>query len=128
MTRLATGIDIVEIERFEGALDRHGDHFLERVFTQRELDETGDRPASLAARFAAKEAVTKALGCGIGPVTWHEIEILRDSQSAPALHLHGTAREMADELGLSVWSLSLSHTHSHAVAMVVAMKNDGEED
>ena len=128
MTSLATGIDIVEIERFEGALDRHGDHFLERVFTQRELDETGDRPASLAARFAAKEAVTKALGCGIGPVTWHEIEILRDSQSAPALHLHGTAREMADELGLSVWSLSLSHTHSHAVAMVVAMKNDGEED
>lgn len=128
MTRLATGIDIVEIERFEGALDRHGDHFLERIFTQRELGETGDRPASLAARFAAKEAVTKALGCGIGPVTWHEIEILRDSQSAPALHLHGTARDMADELGLSVWSLSLSHTHSHAVAMVVAMENDGEED
>ena len=123
MTRLATGIDIVEIERFEGALDRHGDHFLERIFTEDELGEIGDRPASLAARFAAKEAVAKALGCGIGPVTWHEIEILRDSQSAPALHLHGAAQDMAAELRLSIWSLSLSHTRLHAIAMVVAMSD-----
>jgi len=124
MTRLATGIDMVEIERFEGAVARHGDHFLERVFTSRELAEAGDRPASLAARFAAKEAVTKALGCGIGPVTWHEIEILRDKRKAPVLQLHGRAHKLAVGSGLATWSISLSHTHSHAIAMVVAMGTD----
>ena len=124
MTRLATGVDMVEIERFEGAVARHGTHFLERIFTARELAEARDRPASLAARFAGKEAVTKALGSGIGPVTWHEIEILRDKQKAPVLHLHGRAHKLAVESGLATWSISLSHTHSHAIAMVVALGED----
>lgn len=120
MSKLATGIDIVDIERFEGALARHGNHFLDRIFTPRELDQAGGRPFSLAARFAAKEAVTKALGCGIGPVTWHDIEILRNSQRAPVLCLCGAAQERADELGLGTWSISLSHTHTNAIALVVA--------
>lgn len=121
MSNLATGIDIVDIERFESAINRHGSHFLERIFTSRELSQVGDRPVSLAARFAAKEAVTKALGCGIGPVTWHEIEILRNGQQAPVLNLYGAAHQKALELGLGTWSLSLSHTHTNAIAIVVAM-------
>lgn len=121
MSRLATGIDIIEIERFEGAVGRHGDHILERIFTARELAEVGGHPASLAARFAAKEAVAKALGCGIGTVTWREIEILRDDQKAPVLYLNGAAKVLADEQGLETWSLSLSHTHAQAIAVAVAL-------
>jgi holo-[acyl-carrier protein] synthase len=77
--------------------------------------------ASLAARFAAKEAVSKALGCGIGAVGWHDIEILRGSEREPTLTLHGAALKLADDLGFLQWSLSLSHTRLHAIAMVVAL-------
>lgn len=101
---------------------RHGNHFLERIFTERELSEVGNKPASLAARFAAKEAVTKALGTGIGQVTWHDIEILRGSECAPTLVLSGAAESLASDLGVTAWSVSLSHTQSHAIAMVVAIK------
>ena len=121
MTRLRTGIDLVEIERFENAVRRHGARFLKRVFTPQELAEVGDNLASLAARFAAKEAVAKALGTGIGPVRWQEIEVLRGPARQPALHLHGAASQLAEELDLENWSISLSHTHAHAIALVVAL-------
>ena len=118
--RLATGVDLIEIERVQGAIERHGDRFLQRVFTGQELAEVGENAASLAARFAAKEAVAKALGTGIGLVCWREIEVRRGPLNQPALHLHGAARAKAEELGLSSWSLSLSHTRTHAIAIVVA--------
>ena len=121
MPKLATGIDLIELERFQGALERHGDHFLNRIFTARELAETGENIASLAVRFSAKEAVTKALGTGIGEITWHEIEILRQPGGAPVLHLHGRANSLATEQGLLTWSISLSHTITHAIAVVVAL-------
>lgn len=121
MSALSTGIDIIEIERIREAVGRHGDHFLERVFTARELAEVGDSTASLAARFAAKEAVTKALGTGIGKVTWHEIEVLRGADGAPELRLHGNAQLLAERLGLKTWSVSLSHTRINAVATAVAL-------
>jgi len=117
---LASGIDIVDIERFSGVVERHGHHFLDRVFTSQELIEVGHKIISLSARFAAKEAVTKALGTGIGLLTWHEIEILRGPSNAPILHLKGNAHRVAAEKGLSHWSLSISHTHTHAIAMVIA--------
>jgi holo-[acyl-carrier protein] synthase len=121
MTRLRTGIDLVEIERLEAAIQRHGSRLLKRIFTSKELGEVGSNSASLAARFAAKEAVSKALGTGIGPITWCEIEILRGSAREPTLYLHGSARKLADELGLTNWSVSLSHTHTHAIALVVVL-------
>jgi holo-[acyl-carrier protein] synthase len=121
MSKLATGIDLIEIERFVGAVERHGRHFLERIFTTRELAEVGDDLISLAARFAAKEAVAKALGTGIGQVTWHEIEVLRQQGRAPELHLHGAAESLAEKLELNTWSISLSHTQTQAIAMIVAM-------
>jgi holo-[acyl-carrier protein] synthase len=118
---LRTGVDLVEIARLEEAIQRHGERFLRRVFTVRELSELGKNTASLAGRFAAKEAVAKALGTGLGAVAWCDIEVLRGPQREPVLHLHGEAARKAAELGLTEWSLSLSHTQVHAIAFAVAM-------
>lgn len=119
--KLATGVDLIEISRIEEVISRHGKHYLERVYTPAELELCGKRVESLAGRFAAKEAVAKALGCGIGDVSWKEIEILGNEQNAPVLHLFGEAAQKADELGLTSWSVSLSHSQSHAIAVVVAI-------
>jgi holo-[acyl-carrier protein] synthase len=121
MVKLRTGIDLIEIERFEAAVARHGARFLERVFTGRELAEVGENLPSLAARFAGKEAVAKALGTGIGAVAWREIEILRGPAREPALTLHGVALRLSEEQALNSWSISLSHTHTHATAVAVAL-------
>ena len=118
--KLATGVDLIEIARIEEVVARHGKHYLERVFTPAELEYCGKRAESLAGRWAAKEAVTKALGTGIGDVTWTEIEILGDEQKAPVLNLYGAAENKAKELGLINWSVSISHNQSNAVAFVVA--------
>ena len=120
---LKTGVDLVEIERLQQTIDRYGERFLQRVFTEKELAEVGSNTASLAARFAAKEAVAKALGTGIGLVSWREIEIQRGPSREPRLHLSGQARSMAGLLGLQNWSISLSHTRSHAIAVAVAIGN-----
>ncbi|MEJ2599159.1 MAG: holo-ACP synthase [Anaerolineales bacterium] len=117
---LRTGVDLVEIKRIEGTVGRHGDRFLQRVYTPHELAEVKGNYASLAARFAAKEAVSKALGCGIGTVGWHEIEVRRGPANRPILHLYGAAQDLARELGLEDWSLSLSHSTHLAIAFVVA--------
>jgi holo-[acyl-carrier protein] synthase len=121
MTLLRTGIDLVEIERMRSVLERHGERFLRRVYTSQELADSGGSPASLSARFAAKEAASKALGTGIGDVAWQEIEVLRSPSGEPFLVLHGAARCLADEQGLTTWALSLSHTQHYAVAQVVAL-------
>ncbi len=117
---LRSGVDIIEIARLEQALTRHGDAFLRRIYTPAEIERYGDRPQSLAARWAAKEAVAKALGTGIGPVGWTEIEVLADERRAPTLRLSGRAAALARELGLSEWAVSLSHTDELAIAFVVA--------
>lgn len=118
---LRTGIDLIEIARLQEALEKHGDRFLHRVFTDREIAEVGDRIDSLAARWAAKEAVAKAFGTGIGSVQWKEIEILRGPNREPVLHLHGNAKTLAEQESLATWSVSLSHTSVYAVAMAVAV-------
>lgn len=115
-----TGVDLIEISRIEAVVTRHGKHYLERVYTVAELEQLGHDPESLAGRFAAKEAVAKALGCGIGAVKWKEIEVLGDEQNAPRLQLYGTAAQKAKELRLESWSVSISHSMSHAMAVVVA--------
>ena len=118
---LRTGVDLIELERIEAAIQRYGQRFLVRVFTPRELAEVGENVASLAVRFAAKEATAKALGTGIGDVGWQEIEILRGPARQPNLYLHGRASDLADNLELEIWSLSLTHNQSHAIALVVAI-------
>jgi holo-[acyl-carrier protein] synthase len=118
---LRAGVDLIEVARIESALARHGERFLRRVFTDRERSDSGGRPASLAARFAAKEAAAKALGCGIGDVRWTEIEVVSGPDRRPALRLHGAADRLAQRLDLQEWALSLSHTPGHAIAFVVAL-------
>lgn len=119
--RLATGVDLIEINRIEEVISRHGKHYLERIYTPAELGQCGRRIESLAGRFAAKEAAVKALGCGIGDVAWKDVEILGDERNAPVLRLHGAAEQKAKELGLVTWSVSISHSQSHSVAVVVAI-------
>lgn len=117
---LSTGVDLIDIDRIREAMERYGEKFLARVFTEAERRECGGRVPSLAARFAAKEATAKALGCGIGNVSWLDIEVRSDENKAPYLVLHGEGERMAMQLGLTSWSLSLSHTKNQAIAFVVA--------
>ena len=124
MRSLRTGVDLLEINRFISAYQRYHQRFLQRVFTPTELSDNGENMASLAARFAAKEAVAKALGTGIGLVSWQDIEICRGAFGEPILHLLGAAERLAAEQGLECWSISLSHTQEHAIAFVVAMGRD----
>ena len=118
---LSSGIDLIDIARIREAIDRHGERFIARIFTETEQRECAGRFASLAARFAAKEATAKALGCGIGVVGWLDIEVRGDENNAPHLYLHGEGERLAKELGLSDWSISLSHTEDQAIAFVVAI-------
>ncbi len=120
MEILRTGVDLIEINRVADAIKRHGERFLNRVFTEAEQEECGGRVSSLAARFAAKEAAAKALGCGIGDVGWLEIEIRLDERKAPYLVFWGEGERLAKEQGLTTWSVSLSHTKSMAIAFVAA--------
>lgn len=119
--KLATGVDIIEIARIDEVVSRHGKHYLERVFTPAELEYCGKRTESLAGRWAAKEAVAKALGSGIADFSWTDIEILGDEQKAPKLILHGKAETKARELGLTAWSVSISHNLTQSVALAVAI-------
>jgi holo-[acyl-carrier protein] synthase len=128
MTYLCTGVDLIEIERFAAVVERHGKRFLERVFTPQELRDADGSLASLAARFAAKEAAAKTLGTGIGVVCWREIEVLRGPERQPSLRLHGSAASLAERQCLHTWSLSLSHTQEHAIALVVALGADIPSD
>lgn len=118
---LAAGTDLVQIDRVATLLERHGVRFAERVFTSGELADCTGQVESLAARWAAKEAVAKALGTGIGAVGFREIEVVRSDSGQPALRLHGAASTLAAERGLTQWALSLAHDGGLALAFVVAM-------
>jgi holo-[acyl-carrier protein] synthase len=120
---ISTGVDIIEIHRVAELLTRHGERFRQRVFTDREWSDSGGRVESLAARFAAKEALIKALGSREPAL--REIEVVRPEFSQPSLRLWGRAAEVARELSVTQLSLSLSHGKEHAVAVVVLVR-DGE--
>jgi len=122
---LSTGVDIVHIPRVQKAFDLHGERFLNRVFTPREIAACKGRAHEFAARFAAKEAVSKALGVGMRIMTadgirFHDVEILPDGNGKPHVHLRGHALARSTELGLDEWSVSLAHEREYAVASVVA--------
>lgn len=117
---LFCGTDLVELASFGRYLEVGGEHFLRRIFTERELENCGGRLPRLAARFAAKEAVAKALGTGIRGIDWTEMEIRNDMRGRPLLRLHGRAARRAAKLRLSGWTISLSHSEIFALAFVVA--------
>ncbi|MEO6458544.1 MAG: holo-ACP synthase [Chloroflexia bacterium] len=118
--RLQCGVDLVDIDRIASAVERWGDRFVSRVWTEREIAYCRGRIPELAARFAAKEATSKALGTGFVDLVWRDIEILPDRRGKPLLFLHGAAKERAEALKLNDWAISLSHSRIMACAMVVA--------
>ncbi len=127
---LVTGVDLVAIARIERLLDRNAERFLARLCTAAEREARGPSPRaeSIAACFAAKEAVAKALGVGLRPfaadgVDLHEIEVLHDARGRPFLRLSGQAARRAEALGVHEWSLSISHESGLAVALVVGAGN-----
>jgi holo-[acyl-carrier protein] synthase len=116
---LAVGIDIIEIERVRRVLERHPERFLERVYTPEEVAFCRGRLPELAARFAAKEAVMKALGTGARGLAWREIEILPNRRGKPLIYLHGKARERGEAIGFRAADVSLTHSREFAIAAVV---------
>ncbi len=114
------GIDIIEIERIESAIERWKDRFLTRIYTDAELESYQGNAPALASHFAGKEAVMKALGTGTKGISWLEIEILSNSDGKPLVRLYGNALIKAQELNLIEFSISLSDTRQYAVAAVIA--------
>src|SRR5438067_2226476 len=121
------GVDIVELADFQALLANGGEHFVRRCFTAHELQYAGDGPnriSRLAARFAAKEAVLKALGTGwTGGITWKDVEIIHERSGAPSVTVSGKVATVAADRGVVRFLLSLSHTRSLATASVIALAN-----
>ncbi|MEA3326261.1 MAG: holo-ACP synthase [Chloroflexota bacterium] len=120
---LRSGIDSVEISRLAEIQEPIRKRFIARVFTPKEIDQANNRNEVLSGLFAAKEAVSKALGTGIGTVSWQEIEILHLPSGQPTVMLHGNAKITAMQLGLENWSVSISHDRTKAIALAVAVGN-----
>ena len=117
---LRNGVDIIEIDRLAQISPRIRERFINRVYTESELAICGDNNTCFAGRFAAKEAVSKVLGTGIGQIRWKDIEILRGEAGEPIIILHANAREKAIELGIQSWAISISHSRTIAIAFVIA--------
>jgi holo-[acyl-carrier protein] synthase len=125
---VSVGVDLVEVDRIQKALEHPatGERFRRRVFTGSEVQycegkKSRGRFESYAARFAAKEAVMKALGRGWGAqVCWLDIEVARARSGKPDIVLYGNTSSLADSLGIRRWSLSITHTRQHGLAYVIA--------
>jgi holo-[acyl-carrier protein] synthase len=124
----AVGIDVIEIARVRETLSRHPRRFLARVYTPEEVAFCRGRVPELAARFAAKEAVMKALGTGARGLAWREIEILPNQRGKPLVYLHGQAQARAEAIGLRGIDISLTHSHELAIAAVVGAADDPPMD
>ena len=116
---LVTGVDIIEIARVKDVAERHGERFLNRIYTPGEVAYCRGRAPQLASRFAAKEAVMKALGTGTTGVGWRDIEVVRGRGGPPTIRLHGRALRRAEMMGIDNLAVSLSHSREFAVASVV---------
>lgn len=119
---ITVGVDIIEIDRVARAVERWGQRFLERIYTPGEVAFCRGRSERLASRFAAKEAVMKALGTGTRGVGWREVEVVREPGEAPSIVLHGRASRRAQALGIESLAVSLSHSREYAVASVVGRR------
>ncbi len=125
------GVDTVEIDRVRQSIERYGDSFVRKVFTEEEIryceSRKNGRYESYAARFAAKEAVSKALGTGLARgVTLQGIEMVNDSEGKPMVHLYGTTLQHYQQIGGTSMDISLTHTRSYATAFAVILTKDGE--
>ena len=120
---VGTGVDIAEVPRIQASIERFGERFLRRVFTDAEIqycDSKVNRAERYAARFAAKEAALKAIGTGLRRgITWRDVEVTREPGGRPTMSFHGVAAGFAAKLGMKRAHLSLSHTKEHAIAYVI---------
>ena len=120
------GSDLCNIERIQNSLDRFGERFLNRVFTQTERKKAESRPhttaGTLAKRFAAKEAISKALGTGLHGLAWREMEIVQLRSGRPTVTLHGNARRRAEFLGLGAFDVSIADLAEFSIAVAVAVQ------
>lgn len=119
---IAVGIDIIEVERVRKVYEHHGERFLRRVYTEAEIRQCRGKATRLAGRFAAKEAISKALGTGIHGVAWREMEIVQLRSGRPTVTLHGNARRRAELLGLSAFDVSIADLQTFSIAVAVAVQ------
>jgi len=128
MEIVAHGIDLVDFPRIEEMAKRHGEHFLNKVFTAVELDYARANKnwiEKLAGRFAAKEAVLKLLGTGWrGKIAWTDIEVVNNAMGQPQVRLSGEVKKIADKSGITQISVSITHTANFAIASAVAIARD----
>jgi holo-[acyl-carrier protein] synthase len=126
MKIIAHGIDLVDFPRIAAMVARHGQRFLDRVFTAKEQADANsvkNTTEKLAGRFAAKEAVLKLLGTGWrGKIAWTDIEIVNNAMGQPIVAINGEVKRIADEQGIEQITLSITHTADFAIASVVALR------
>lgn len=118
---LRSGIDTIEISRLDEIKPEIKKRFIRRVFTDKEIQQARNRTDVLSGLFAAKEAVSKALGTGIGWVNWRDIEIVHLPSGQPTVVLYGNAKAVANQLGLNTWTVSISHDRNKSIAVAVAL-------
>ncbi len=128
MAEPVTGVDAVELARVAAVLARHPDRFLRRLFTPLEIAFCRGRLPELAARFAAKEAVMKALGTGARGLRWRDIEVLPDRRGKPLVYLHGAAHLRGEAIGLESLDISLTHSRELAIAVVAGLAAEPVEN
>lgn len=124
---IGTGIDLVEIERFQKVMERYGEKFLSRIYTECERNYCKERRNScehLAARFCVKEAVRKAFGNYAVSLRWLDVEVENDSRGKPTVRLSGKARELADSIGIGDIFVSISHSRRYAVAQAILIERE----
>ncbi len=125
---VAVGIDIIEVDRVRKVLERHGERFLKRVFTEIEVWQCRGKITRLAGRFAAKEAMSKALGTGMHGVAWHEMEVVQLRSGRPSVRLHGNAKHRAEQLGLSAFDVSIADLAQLSIAIAIGVQTDKTKD
>lgn len=121
---VAVGIDIIEVDRVRKVFEHHGERFLKRVFTEIEAWQCRSKAERLAGRFAAKEAISKALGTGIHGVAWREMEVVQLRSGRPSVRLYGKAKLRAEQLGLSAFDVSMADLKTFSIAIAVAISTD----
>ena len=119
---IAVGIDIIEVERVRKVYEHHGERFLKRVFTEAEVRQCRGKANRLAGRFAAKEAISKALGTGLHGVSWREMEVVQLRSGRPTVTLHGNAKRRAQFLGISAFDVSIADLKDFSIAIAVAIQ------
>ena len=119
---IAVGVDIIEVDRVRKVYEHHGERFLKRVFTDMEIRQCRGKVTRLAGRFAAKEAISKALGTGLHGVAWREMEVVQLRSGRPTVRLYGSAKKRAELLGLTAFDVSIADLQAFSIAIAVAIQ------